>query len=71
MYIKSRDLKSIPVGSILCAIDVVGLYPNIPHNDGLDAIRDALETVEDKFILTDSIMELAECVIKNNIFELH
>ena len=66
---KLCDLQSIPEGSILCTIDVVGLYPNIPHNEGLDAIRDALETREDKTISTESIMELAECVIKNNIFE--
>ena len=64
-----RDLQYIPGGSILCTIDAVGLYPNIPHNEGVGAIRDALETREDKIISTESIVELAECVIKNNIFE--
>ena len=33
------------------------------------AIRKALDTRKDKTILTDSLIELAECVLKNNIFE--
>ena len=53
----------------LCAIDVVGLYPNIPHEEGLIAIRNALDTRKDKTISTDSLIELAEYVLKNNIFE--
>ena len=40
-------LKPIPEGSMLCTIDVVWLYPNIPYNEDLDATRDALETLED------------------------
>ena len=54
---------------ILCAIDVVGLYPNIPHEVELIAIRKALDTRKDKTISKDSLIELAECVLKNNIFE--
>ena len=49
--------------------DVVGLYPNIPHEEGLIAIRKALDTRKDKTISTDSLIELAEYVLKNNIFE--
>ena len=54
---------------ILCTIDVVGLYRNIPHEEGLIAIRRVLNTRTDKTILIDSLIELAECVLKNNIFE--
>ena len=54
---------------ILCTIDVVGLYLNIPHEDGLVAMRKALDAREDKTVSTDSLIELAECVLKNNIFE--
>ena len=43
----------------MCVIDVVGLYPHIPHDEGLIVMRKALE----------SLNELAECVLKNNIFE--
>ena len=48
---------------------MVGLYPNIAHDEGLAAIKAALEKREDKSISTDSLMDLAECVLKNNIFE--
>ena len=66
---KLRDLPALPKDTLLCTIDVVGLYPNIPHSDGLDAIRKALDQRIDKNISTESLLDLAECVIKNNIFE--
>ena len=33
------------------------------------AIRKALDTRKDKIISTDPLIELAECVLENNIFE--
>ena len=54
---------------ILCTIDVVGPSPNIPHEEGLIAIRKTLDTRKDKIISIDSLIELAECVLENNIFE--
>ena len=59
----------MPDDLILCTIDVVCLYPNIHHEEGLIAIRKALDTRKDKTISTDSLIELAECVLKINIFE--
>ena len=59
----------MPEDTILCTIDVVDLYPNIHHEDGLVAMRKALDEQGDKTVSTDSLMELAECVLKNNIFE--
>ena len=47
----------------------MGLYPNIPHDEGLIVLRKSLESREDKTISTDSLMDLADCVLKNNIFE--
>ena len=66
---KIRDLPDLPEDVILCTIDVTGLYPNIPHEDGLAAIREALDSREDQKISTDSLVELAELVLKNNYFE--
>ena len=66
---KVANLPPLPDDLILCAIDVVGLYPNIPHEEGLIAIRKALDTRKDKTISTDFLIELAECFLKNNIFE--
>ena len=68
---KIANLPPLPDDLILCTIDAVGLYPNIPHKEGLIAIRKALDTRKDKTISTESLIELAECVLKNNIFEHH
>ena len=59
----------MPEDIILCTIDVVGLYPNIPHEDGLLAMRKTLDAREGKTVSTDSLIELAERVLKNNIFD--
>ena len=66
---KIANFSPLPDDLILCTIDVVGLYPNIPHEEGLITIRKALNTSKDKTISTDSLIELAECVLKNNLFE--
>ena len=65
---KLKDLPELPNGAILCTIDVVGLYPNIPHEDGLKALRKSLDKREDQSVSTDSMLELVELVLKNNYF---
>ena len=37
--LKLGEIGSIPEGALLCTMDVVGLYPSIPHGEGLEAIR--------------------------------
>ena len=49
-------------------MDVAGLYPNIPHDFGLEAMRKALDKRDDKSISTQTLMDLAELVLKNNYF---
>ena len=66
---KLSVLNDLPDDFILCTVDVVGLYPNIPHNDGLAALKRVLEEREDPKISTESLLELTECVLKNNVFE--
>ena len=66
---KLNELRDFPDDFILCTIDVVGLYPNIPHKEGLEAIRKALDKREDQTISTDSLILLTECVLKNSVFE--
>ena len=59
-FLRKLDaLPSLPEDTILCTRDVVGLYPNIPHEDGLVTIRKALDQREDKTVSTDSLIELA------------
>ena len=66
---KLKSLGKLPQGAILCTIDVVGLYPNIPHSKGLTSLRRFLELRGNKQISRDTLTELAEIVLKNNIFE--
>ena len=51
---KRATLPCLPDEIILFIIDVLGLYPNIPHDEGLIALRKSLESREDKTISTDS-----------------
>ena len=36
---KIKRLRQLPERAILCTIDVVGLYPNIPHEEALTSLR--------------------------------
>ena len=45
---KLASLPPFPDDVILCTINVVGLYPNIPCDEGLIAIRIALDLRKDK-----------------------
>ena len=55
--------------AILCTIDVVGLYPNIPHKEGLASIRNHVDNRENKEVTTDTLVELADIVLKINYFQ--
>ena len=66
---KLDSLKNLPENFLLRTVDVVGLYPNIPHSDGLAAIKKALDAREEKSVSTESILKLAEVVLKNNVFK--
>ena len=66
---KLNVLPSLPEDIISFPIDFVGLYPNIPHENGLVAMRKELDAREDNTVSTDCLIELAECVLKNNILE--
>ena len=63
------SIGKLPQGAILCTVDVVGLYPNIPHSEGLTSLRRVLELKDNKQISSDTLVELAEIVLKNNIFQ--
>ena len=66
---KLRSLIKLPSDIVLCTVDVVGLYPNIPHEEGLSALRKRLDNRKEKYISTDTLCDLAEVVLKNNIFK--
>ena len=63
------NLVSIPKNAILVTADVVGLYPNIPHEVGLRALGEALDKRDKKTIPTEELLKMAEFVLKSNYFE--
>ena len=66
--IKLKSLGKLPQDAILCTIDVFGLYPNIPHSEGLTSLRRFLELRDKKEISSDIVAELAEIVLKTTFF---
>ena len=74
---KLNGIGSLPEGSILCTIDVVGLYPHIPHNEGLEAVKEALmmsgqlQDGEWEGSFYEDIVAFTELILKNNNFEFN
>ena len=66
---KLRSSPKLPDNITLCTVDVVGLYPDIPHEEGLSALRKGLNNRMEKYISSDTLCNLAEVVLKNNIFK--
>ena len=48
----------------------MGLYPNIPRQAALKALKEALEKRDIKKIPTEGLVKIAEFVLNNNMFEL-
>ena len=61
-------MTNLPNDIILCSVDAVGLYPNIPHDEGLSALQKRLELRREKKVSISMLVELAEVVLKNNVF---
>ena len=59
-----KDIWPIPDGVILATIAVSALYSNIQREDGLEAVRKAIETREDKSVPAHLILELLDLVLK-------
>ncbi|XP_070576154.1 uncharacterized protein [Ptychodera flava] len=66
----SSQISTLLADSLLFSLDVISLYPNIPIDEGLEALKHAFETCT-KFNATntDDIIELANIVLRNNGFE--
>ena len=50
---KIRGLKDIPNDALLVTADVVGLYPSVPHEAGVQALKEVFEPRKDKKISTN------------------
>ena len=54
---KIENIGKIPQDSIFVTFDVVGLYPSIPYNAGLNALKDALDCRQNKKIPTGMLVK--------------
>ena len=68
---KLQNLPKLPDDVILCTTDGVGLYSNIPNEEGLLFLKKVLDKRRNKTVFTESLIELAEIVLRNNYFEFN
>ena len=66
---KLENIRNIPDQALLVTIDFVGLHSHIPHTEGLEALKIALDGKSDYVIATSELVELARIVLENNYFE--
>ena len=64
---KLKRLGKIPEGAILVTAEVVGLYPNISHNLGLQSLRRRLNETSICKLPTKEIISMAEFVLKKQL----
>jgi hypothetical protein len=56
---------------VLVSLDVTSLYTNIPHEDGINACREAWDTRTVKDPPTDALVKLLTLILKCNNFEFN
>ena len=67
-HIETLNQTDIPEGSFPVSIDVTGLYSNIPHEEGLECLNEALDTRQDETVPTNFLVTLMRLVLMLNIF---
>ena len=60
--------KPLPKGAFAVSIDVIGLYSNIPTEEGLNCLEKALNKRKNKQTPTNLIVDLMRLVLTLNIF---
>ena len=64
-----KRVGEIPKREILVIADVVGLYPSIPHDEGLKVLQKQYDKFKDKIVPAKDIIKMADFVLKDNLFE--
>ena len=73
LLINILNEPSVQSGTLLCTLDVTGLYTNLPHNECIQDIKEMLAIHRPLHCLPHSsyIVELLEVVLNNNYFEFN
>ena len=61
----------LPPNTILVVIDVVGLFTNIPQNEGAECVRESLKNRTDSNVTTEFLIRLLKIILEYNIFEFN
>ena len=61
----------LPENATLVALDVDGLFTNIPHEDGISTMKEALDERVNPKVPSAFIVELMQLVLQNNLFTFH
>ena len=65
----------LPGNTLAVTWDVIGLFTNIPHSEGLEAVRKARQKAslngEPQQVPTEYIFRVLEIILENNIFEFN
>ena len=69
--LKLQQLDDLSSESLLVTLDVISLYTNIPHLEGLDACRETLNQQEVLDPPTEDIVQLISIVLKRNNFSFN
>ena len=69
--LETLKTTGLPLGAFPVSIDVVGLYTNIPHNEGIESVRKALNTRKNPEVPTETLIDFLQLVLKYNIFEFN
>ena len=59
----------VPSNATLITTDVVGLYPSIPYEAGLEGLQEKLEERMEQNMPSSNLANMAEFILKNNYFE--
>ena len=65
---KNKNLKISPE-AILASLDMVSLYTNIPHEEGIASVRKATLESKSPRVEAATLAELTKIMLKNNILE--
>jgi hypothetical protein len=63
--------SDLPENTLLLTMDVVSLYTNIPHDEGIEACKEAWDTRVDPDIPATYLVKLLTHVLKLNNFEFN
>ena len=65
---KVQSLTNLPSNTLLVTLDVSSLYTNIPHEEGIAACTEALNTRETQSPPTADLAELISEILNKNAF---